>query len=354
MTIFKSIAVPFNNQQTTAIKTLVIAKGIADGIESSVKLALAETSASDRFHPRYSPSPETPPVREVIEEYTLQPGTGKAVVVRDGQVIRLQQIGGGQCIDFNCYNLHDRNELMSAGRTRSIHGVSPATGDLLWTKAPWERPIMAIVSSNSVTDTLIPCCSALLYRLFYRSGHHTNCQQIQEEAQREWGIPSHSVHESFNTFMCVGVDKGGDSYVLRNSSKAGDYIDLYALMDVLAIPNVCGDDLDRTNNFALKPVSIQVLSALDSDRERAAASYGKFEPVIAPNPEHLVATPLSRDPNYLPKFPFLVEDRPTLVSLDTNEMDRLSAIRNSAVYGDDDGAALRDVTMSWLLTRSFH
>ena len=44
--------------------------------------------------------------RETVLEWTLQPGTGKAFEVRAGQILRIEQIEGGQCVDFNCFNLH--------------------------------------------------------------------------------------------------------------------------------------------------------------------------------------------------------------------------------------------------------
>ena len=350
----QTISVPFNNQQLTAIDSLAIGRGLAPSREEVVRLAVSDTGHPDALRPRQPPGRKPAPAREIVESHVIAPGTGKGIVVRTGQSLRIQQIDGGQCVDFNCYNLANRNEALHVGRTRSVHGVSPVEGDLLWSKAPWERPLMAIASSNAVTDLLYPCCSSLLYRLFYRDGHHTNCQQIQEEAPREFGIPPYGVHESFNTFMCVEVYEGGGSNVVRNSARAGDHIDLYAVMDVLAIPNVCGDDLDRTNNFALKPVSVQVMSALDEDHERARAALARYGSVIAPEFNDAAAVPVRRDPAYVPDHRFHVESSELAVTLDADQASRLEALWDRDLYGDDLGAALWDVVMSWLLTKSFH
>jgi uncharacterized protein YcgI (DUF1989 family) len=347
----KSITVPFNNQQTAILDACIVRKGLADDLQDLVRRAVREVTSPDNYPPRYSASTEAAPLREVVEEYELQPGTGKAIVVRKGQIIRVQQIEGGQCADFNCYNLHDRNECLHVGRTRSIHGVSPVAGDLLWSKAPWERPIMAIVSSNAVCDTLYPCCSPRLYNFLFDNDRRTNCQQMQEEAQREYGIPPYCVHESFNTFMCVEVAEGGESRIVRNSGKPGDYIDLYALMDVLAVANVCGDDTDRCNNFSLNPVLVQVLSALPSDDERARAAVGRFTPLSSRRHEKVEPTPLVRDPNYVADFPWKPELRAVDVTLSEDESARFEQIRDRDIYGDDDGAALRDMAMSWMLER---
>ena len=48
--------------------------------------------------------------RRFIREFTLQPATGKATPVNRGEIIRIEQIGNGQVLDFNAYNLHDYKE----------------------------------------------------------------------------------------------------------------------------------------------------------------------------------------------------------------------------------------------------
>ena len=41
--------------------------------------------------------------RQIISEFTLQPGTGKAIELLKGQILRVEQVEGGQCADFNCF-----------------------------------------------------------------------------------------------------------------------------------------------------------------------------------------------------------------------------------------------------------
>ena len=59
-------------------------------------------------------------------ELVLEPGTGKAIELRAGQILRIEQVEGGQCVDFNCFNLHDYKEFMHCGRTRTLYGIHPA------------------------------------------------------------------------------------------------------------------------------------------------------------------------------------------------------------------------------------
>ena len=55
----------------------------------------------------------------------------------------------------------------------------------------------------------------------------------------------------------------------RQTTKPGDHVDLLALMDVLAVPNVCGADVMKTSNFALKPLKLTVFAATEADLARS-------------------------------------------------------------------------------------
>src|SRR5260370_1031675 len=94
--------------------------------------------------------------RQVISELVLEPGTGKAIELLKGQILRVEQVEGGQCADFN-------------------------------------------------------------------------------------------------------------AFMTRQTTKPGDHVDLLALMDVLAVPNVCGADVMKTSNFALKPLKLTVFAATEAD-----------------------------------------------------------------------------------------
>jgi hypothetical protein len=159
------------------------------------------------------------------------------------------------------------------------------------------------------------------------------------------------VHDSFNLFMCTGVDQDGHAYMTRQTTKPGDHVDLLALMDVLAVPNVCGADVMRTSNFALKPLKLTVFAATEADLARVPKT-----PVLASqrtpkdfrNPTIKVDRPLRRDPAYTPEFPntpIRMTELPVVLSAE--ELAIFNAVKRSDIYGEDDAAALRDVLFSW-------
>jgi uncharacterized protein YcgI (DUF1989 family) len=290
--------------------------------------------------------------REVIAEWILQPGTGKAIELRAGQVLRIEQVEGGQCVDFNAFNLHDYKEFMHCGRTRTVHGFHPSTGDFLWSAPPRERAMFFILADTvGRNDVLFPRCSAYVYESTYGFQAHTNCHDIQAEAQREYGLTPDDVHDSFNLFMFTEVQAGGTVKISRQDTQPGDHVELLALVDTLAVPNVCGADVMRTSNFFLKPVKVQVLQASEADLAqvpRLPVLSSQRTPADFRNAKIKADRALQRDAAYEPHFlntPLVVSE--VVVELDDEELALLQAYEHRALYADDLGATLRDLFFQW-------
>lgn len=284
-------------------------------------------------------------------EWVMQPGTGKAVEVRAGQILRIEQTEGLQCVDFNCFNLHDYKEFMHCGRTRTVHGFHPSKGSFLWSAPPRERAMLYILEDTAGrNDVLFPRCSAYVYESAYGFDVHTNCQDIQAEAQREYGLTPDDVHDSFNFFMCTEVTGPHAATMTRQSTRPGDYVELLALIDVLAVPNVCGSDVMRTSNFALKPIRLAIYEASEAELARVPRVpilRSQRTPKDFRNPIIKADRALHPDPDYRPEFPNVPLSVETLtIPLTTEEHAMLDALRLD-VYGSDDGAALRDIVFTW-------
>jgi uncharacterized protein YcgI (DUF1989 family) len=290
-------------------------------------------------------------MRAVLSELTLEPGTGKAIELHAGQILRIEQVDGGQCVDFNAFNLHDYKEYMHCGRTRTVHGFNPTEGSFLWSQPPRERALLYILKDTvKRNDVLFPRCSAYLYESAYGFHDHTNCHDIQSEAQREYGLTPDDVHDSFNFFMNTEVGSDGRATITRQSSKAGDYVDLLALTDVLAVPNVCGADVMRTSNFSLKPIRLTVFRADDADLAAVPATpilRSQRTPADFRQPRIKADRELYRDPAYVPGFTNVPLRTETVKIELTDEEAALFEDARLPLYGDDEGAALRDLLFSW-------
>lgn len=297
--------------------------------------------------------------RKVLDEITIQPGTGKALEVRRGQILRIEQLVGAQCADFNCFNLHDYKEFMHTGRTRHLHGLHPTKGDFLWSAPPRERPMVYILDDTVGTnDALYPRCSAFLFEYHYGLPVHTNCHDIQAEAQREYGLTPDDVHDSLNFFMHTGVDQSGRPFIANQTARKGDHVDLLMMIDVLAVPNVCGADVMATSDFELKPLKLTLFEASDDDlaevpsvetyaNQRSPADF-KVKAIKADRE-------LRRDPGYLPEFtnvPIQISELELPLNQDDRELlDRLHA---TGRFGRTDGEVLRAVFFAWWIENFMH
>jgi uncharacterized protein YcgI (DUF1989 family) len=294
--------------------------------------------------------------RRLVGEWLLPPGTGKAIEVPARHVLRIEQVDGGQCVDFNAFNLHDYKEFMHCGRTRTVHGFNPGVGDFLWSAPPRERAMFYLLADSvGRNDVLFPRCSAYVYESTYGFRHHTNCHDIQAEAQREYGLTPDDVHDSFNLFMATEVLAGGQVVISRQDSQPGDHVELLALIDTLAVPNVCGADVMRTSNFFLKPVKVLLYTASDDDLGRVPATpvlASQRTPADFRNPVIKADRALRRDASYEPQFlgtPLTVEE--VVVELSDEELAWLDGYEHAGLYRGDRGAVLRDIFFSWWETQ---
>ncbi|MFA6264160.1 MAG: urea carboxylase-associated family protein [Pseudolabrys sp.] len=298
----------------------------------------------------------TLPERKLLQEITIQPGTGKALELRRGQILRIAQTTGRQCADFNCFNLHDYKEFFHTGRTRHLHGMHPTKGDFLWSAPPRERPMMAIIEDTVGTnDVLYPRCSAFLFEHQYGLAVHTNCHDIQAEAQREYGLTPDDVHDSFNFFMHTGVSPDGHPYIAKNAAKAGDYVELLALFDVLAIPNVCGADVMMTSDFELKPLKLSVFEASDADWAKVNEPprlKNQRNPEMFRIKNIKADRPLCRDGSYEPEFTNVpIEISEVEIELGDVEAEWLSQLAATGKYGETDAEVLRYVFHAWWIDK---
>src|SRR5581483_6218948 len=251
---------------------------------------------------------------------------------------------------------HDYKEHMHTGRTRHIHGMCPTKGDFLWSAPPRERPMMFILEDTlGSNDTLYPRCTGVLYEYQYGLEVHTNCHDIQAEAQREYGLTPDDVHDSFNFFMHTGVGRNGEPFIGAQKAKKGDYVELLALIDVLAVPNVCGSDLTLSSNFCFTPLRIKIFEASAEDLT-APPQWPKFRNQRTPadfrKSQIKADRNLTRDPNYHSEFtnvPIQLHDVP--VTLSAEEYSRLQKYKQIDGYGSTDADALRFVFFSWWIEK---
>jgi hypothetical protein len=211
--------------------------------------------------------------------------------------------------------------------------------------------LVIIRDDAGANDVTYQRCSAFLYEFQAGFADHTNCQDIQAEAQREYGLTPDDVHDPFNMFMATSVDATGMPYVAGNPAKAGDRIELLALFDLLAVPNVCGSDTSPVSNFSIKPLKVTVRKATAPESSRWLMPLPEYRNQRGPDSFKMSAIKatreLSRDPNYEPEWPAHPgPDKKLEVELDGPESALLRALLAGG-FGGNEGDALKRAFFSW-------
>ena len=291
-------------------------------------------------------------------DLVLEPVTGKAVPVYKGETLRITQLEGGQCVDFNCYNLRDYKEYMSVGIMRR-QGMRAGEGHFVWSAPPRFRPMMAVTAmpETCVTDLLAPRCNGAMMEIMFGFETHTNCTDTFTEAVGEYGLTPDDLHDSLNMWMNTGLTPDGETTYSWNTARKGDHVDLLALMDVLAVPIVCGSgDVLLTSNFSFKPIGVEVFEPTAETEARVEALNAEY--VSLKNQRRVedfrvreIRTERELKPvsGYEPKFPsFPLTYTEIALELTDDDRERLEYLRNARYPGSDEEVVLAAV-MSWYL-----
>lgn len=184
----------------------------------------------------------------------IPPRSGVAFTMTAGQKIRIVDVEGEQVSDFVCFNLHDRMENLSSGRTLDYEeNLFLSVGNRLFSNR--SNVMMEIVEDTvGRHDFLLAPCSAEMFRITYnQSDPHRGCFGNLREALVPFGIGPDSIPTCFNIFMFVDVDcQTGKLRVLPPKSKAGDHVVLEAKMDLIVGMTACSAGM--SNNFSFKPI----------------------------------------------------------------------------------------------------
>ena len=195
--------------------------------------------------------------------HRIAPQSGRAFKLRRGQVLRVIDPCGEQVSDLFAFEDGNTECWLSSGR--SIDYASKTrltTGDTLYSND--SRPMFTILRDKvGRHDFLLTPCSQEMFEILYGcKGHHPSCFENLATHFKPFGVRPSQIHTTFNIFMDVIVDAAGIVKVGVPTSKAGDWIELRAEMDLLCALTACS--AEGSNNGSFKPIDYMIG---DSDAE---------------------------------------------------------------------------------------
>lgn len=196
----------------------------------------------------------------VVRDDVVAAGQGWAEVVRRGQRLQIVDLAGQQGVDFLCYAADNHEERYHAANTmKKARTILLTTGHVLYSDVA--RPMFTIVAdTGGRNDTIGGCCSAPSNALMYGVKDVPGCRETFLALLGRHGMGRRDIVANVNFFCDVPVAADGqlaDTVFVAGPSRPGDYVELRAEMDALAVISNC----PQVNNpcSGLNPTAIRVV-----------------------------------------------------------------------------------------------
>jgi len=188
----------------------------------------------------------------------IEPRTGVSFELKKGSQLKVTDLKGEQVSDFFCFFKDDQNDYLSSGRTLDyLSKIYIHKNDILYSSK--SIPMVKIIEDTvGRHDFLLTPCSKDTFRIIYddKCPHH-GCEGNLLKNFSQLGIQRDSIPTTFNIFMNVEQDHEGKLKVAPPKSKAGDYIIIEALEDLLVGLTACS--ALQSNNGSFKPIGYEIL-----------------------------------------------------------------------------------------------
>lgn len=200
------------------------------------------------------------PPGSAVHEETIRAGRPWARIVRHHQVLRIVDLEGQQGVDFLCYNAERPEERYHAPNTlKACRTLCLGKGHTLYSDEA--RPLFTIIEDTcGGHDTIGGCCSAPSNAMLYGVEDCPGCRENFLEALAAFGLGRKDIVPNANFFCNVPVLENGqlaETVFLEGRSRRGDFVDLLAEMDALAVISNC-PQLNNPCNSG-KPTSIKAV-----------------------------------------------------------------------------------------------
>ncbi|MBJ6360004.1 DUF1989 domain-containing protein [Paenibacillus sp. GCM10012307] len=175
-----------------------------------------------------------------------------------GHIVRITDVEGEQVADFVAFNANDPSERLDPGVTLdTVRSKNVTPGDIIYSTR--YRPVFTILSDTvGRHDLLLPACRPEMYEVLYDKKDHISCYDNLNHALAAFGIPAADQHTPFNLFMNTVVDADGSVRVERPLSRAGDYIELRAEMDLIVAVSACPCAESACNGYTCTSIAIDI------------------------------------------------------------------------------------------------
>ena len=198
------------------------------------------------------------PAGEIILDEIVPPGRPWGHHIAKGEMLRLVDLEGQQAVDFLCYDAVDPTDRYSSMNTVKVQGnIYVDKGTVLYSDLG--NALFTVVEDTCGRhDTIYGCCSEPNNFLRYGVRGTHSCFDNFTEALAGFGLDRTAIVSNVNFFMSVPVDVAGGVLNVLGHSKPGNYVDLRAERDVLAVLSNCPQLHNPCNAYNLTPIRAMI------------------------------------------------------------------------------------------------
>jgi uncharacterized protein YcgI (DUF1989 family) len=184
----------------------------------------------------------------------------RAILIEEGRRFRVVDAEGQQVVDLFAFAAADVGEFASAEHTRvALSRLFPQVGEHFVTNR--RRPILSFErdASPGCHDMLCAACDPARYRALGVTGWHASCRENLETAMAELGYEHVEIPQPINLFMNAPVGADGTIGWDEALTRAGDFVELRAAMDVIVVASACPQDLNPINGKQPTGIAVELL-----------------------------------------------------------------------------------------------
>ncbi len=203
---------------------------------------------------------------QLLHTEVVPGGSTWSHVLKRGTALRITDLEGGANVaayflNFEMtserFNLPDTLKAQHTARLTKGHVLYSDMGRILCSltedSVGWHDPI-AGTSNAALVDKKY---GGLSYQEA-RNAWHQNARDGLLIELGKYGLGPRDLHATVNFFSKVTVDEQGELHFVQGNSRAGDYVELRAEMNVLVLLNTCQHPLDEQPQYAPKPVELSI------------------------------------------------------------------------------------------------
>ena len=183
--------------------------------------------------------------------------TGTAFTVKQGQTVRIIDVSGGQVADLFCIAEQGPDEVLSSGHTIDCNGtIFFSKGDVLYSNKI--NPMLTITADQVGRHIMLyaPCSQEMFAKSYGATEAHPNCFENLSSSLVEFNVQLPPLAVPLNLFMNIEISQQGKISILPPRSKAGDYVDLRAEMDLIIGLSACAAGI--CNDFSWTPIEVEI------------------------------------------------------------------------------------------------